>query len=232
MFPMSALYIILLIGVVSVSLLLLLLVLMQRPRQEGLGATFGVDVTSQMFGSRTTDVLQKGTVYLTAIFFVLCISIGLLNARTSKREAQLGKQLAEQAVPAPVLPPIDPATKTDATAPSAEAPPVPGVINPAGTPGPTTPAPAPSPTAIESPEVQKQLEERSSKYKEVINKLQESQKLVNDPAISEELRAQKRKEVDELAAEAKKLESEMALPAPGETPPTPTPTPEPPKTSP
>ena len=101
---MSALYIILLILVVCVSLLLLLLVLMQRPRQEGLGATFGVDVTSQMFGSRTTDVLQKGTVYLTVIFFALCISLGLLNARTSKKESQLGKTLAEQAAPEPAKP--------------------------------------------------------------------------------------------------------------------------------
>jgi outer membrane protein len=56
----------------------------------------------------------------------------------------------------------------------------------------------------------KQLDERSTKYKELINKWQESQKLVNDPAISEELRAQKRKEVDELSSEAKSLEREMA----------------------
>jgi outer membrane protein len=56
----------------------------------------------------------------------------------------------------------------------------------------------------------KQLDERSAKYKELINKWQESQKLVNDPAISEELRAQKRKEVDELSSEAKSLEREMA----------------------
>ena len=56
----------------------------------------------------------------------------------------------------------------------------------------------------------KQLDERNTKYRDLINKWQESQKLVNDPAISEELRAQKRKEVEELGSEAKSLEREMA----------------------
>ena len=56
----------------------------------------------------------------------------------------------------------------------------------------------------------KQLDERNAKYRELINKWQESQKLVTDPAISEELRAQKKTEVDELGSEAKSLEREMA----------------------
>jgi len=104
---MSAFYIILLIGIVLVSLFLLLLVLMQRPKQEGLGATFGVDATNQMFGSRTTDVLQKGTTFTTVIFFLLAMGLGLLNAHESKRAARLGQNLAElerPAVSAPILP--------------------------------------------------------------------------------------------------------------------------------
>jgi outer membrane protein len=56
----------------------------------------------------------------------------------------------------------------------------------------------------------KQLDERNAKYRELINKWQEAQKLVNDPAISEELRVQKTKERDELASEAKSLEREMS----------------------
>ncbi|MGI8603144.1 MAG: OmpH family outer membrane protein [Verrucomicrobiales bacterium] len=56
----------------------------------------------------------------------------------------------------------------------------------------------------------KQLDERNAKYRELISKWQEAQKLVNDPAISEELRAQKRKESEELASEAKSLEREMS----------------------
>jgi len=55
----------------------------------------------------------------------------------------------------------------------------------------------------------KQLDERNTKYKELIGKWQESNKLALDPAISEELRAQKRKESEEIASEAKSLEREM-----------------------
>ena len=56
----------------------------------------------------------------------------------------------------------------------------------------------------------KQLDERNAKYLDLIGKWQESQKLINDPAISEELRAQKKKEAEELSSEAKSLEREMA----------------------
>ena len=56
----------------------------------------------------------------------------------------------------------------------------------------------------------KQLDERNAKYRDLIGKWQESQKLINDPAISEELRAQKKKAAEELSSEAKSLEREMA----------------------
>jgi preprotein translocase subunit SecG len=42
-----------------VCVLMTLIILMQRPKQEGLGAAFGGGMTDQMFGARTTDVLQK-----------------------------------------------------------------------------------------------------------------------------------------------------------------------------
>jgi protein translocase SecG subunit len=147
---MSALYIILLIGIVLVSLFLLLLVLMQRPKQEGLGATFGVDATNQMFGSRTTDVLQKATTYLTVAFFLLAMSLGLLNAHETKKAARLGKDLA--ALPAPTPPPAPPVT------PSAETPGTPALVAPAvETPAPVTPAvetPAVEAPAVETPAVE------------------------------------------------------------------------------
>ncbi len=49
----------LLILFVVVCLLMSLLILMQRPKQEGLGAAFGSGMTDQMFGARTTNVLQR-----------------------------------------------------------------------------------------------------------------------------------------------------------------------------
>lgn len=76
----------LLIVFVVVCLLMILLVLMQRPKQEGLGATFGSGVTDQVWGSRTTDVLQKGTRYLAAAFFLLALTLTILYSRKNQIE--------------------------------------------------------------------------------------------------------------------------------------------------
>ena len=51
---------------------------MQRPKQEGLGAAFGGGMTDQAFGARTTDVLQKGTVYLASLLFIVTLALSIL----------------------------------------------------------------------------------------------------------------------------------------------------------
>ncbi len=56
----------------------------------------------------------------------------------------------------------------------------------------------------------KELDERTAKYKQLIEKFQELSALINDEAISEQLREEKKKEANEVAAEAKSLEREMA----------------------
>lgn len=56
----------------------------------------------------------------------------------------------------------------------------------------------------------KELDERNAKYKQLIQQWQDLQKLIKDPAISDELRNQKGKEAQDKAAEAKSLEREMA----------------------
>ena len=76
----------LLILFVITALLMSLLILMQRPKQEGLGAAFGSGMTDQMFGARTTNVLQKGTVYLGSMFFILTLTLAILFARKNERE--------------------------------------------------------------------------------------------------------------------------------------------------
>lgn len=55
----------------------------------------------------------------------------------------------------------------------------------------------------------KQLDERSNKYRDLIKKLQDGQKVIADPAISEEMRVSKNRELQDLAAEAKSLEREI-----------------------
>jgi preprotein translocase subunit SecG len=72
---------------VLVCLLLILIVLMQRPRQEGLGASFGDGMMSQIAGAQTTNVLQKFTVYLAVLLFVLTLSLAVLTARQQTAKA-------------------------------------------------------------------------------------------------------------------------------------------------
>ncbi len=91
---MSILINILTIFEVIVCILLSLLVLMQRPRQEGLGAAFGSGVTDQMFGAQTTNVLQRGSVYLGVALFVLTFLLAILTSRLDNRDAN-GKSLID-----------------------------------------------------------------------------------------------------------------------------------------
>ena len=154
---------------VIVCLFLILIVLMQRPRQEGLGAAFGGDMTSQMFGAQTTNVLQKFTVYLAVALFVLTAVLAVL---VSKKQAGDSKKLftAPPAVEAPATPaaaapgapeaapatatsvPVTPAApaveapKTDAPAPAA-----PLMKEPGASPAPTPEAPKPEAKADTAP---------------------------------------------------------------------------------
>lgn len=116
--------------------LLLLVVLMQRPKQEGLGAAFGAQMTDQAFGAQTTDVLKKGTVFFGSLFMILCFVLALLmNMRFQQQKSELGR---EGAAPA--------AVQTVAT----ETPAAPAVENLENL---VTPAPAeqPAPAPAEQP---------------------------------------------------------------------------------
>jgi len=97
---------------IVVSLLLILVILMQRPKQEGLGAAFGSGMTDAAWGARTTDVLQKGTVYLGTLFFVfslvLAILLGKRNAIDGKNFASDGGSDTKAPVEAPVTLPEAP----------------------------------------------------------------------------------------------------------------------------
>ncbi len=131
---------------VLVCLLMILIVLMQRPRQEGLGASFGDGAMTQLVGAQTTNVLQKGTVYLAVLLFVLTISLAML---TTKRQAgNVGKKVFSEP-PAPVAP-------VTAPAPAVEVKPA-AVKNSAVAPAmkepvelKTAPAAAPAPKSLEA----------------------------------------------------------------------------------
>ena len=72
---------------IIVALLLILVVLMQRPKQEGLGAAFGAGMTDQMFGAQTTNVLQKATVWFGITFFSTTLLLAILYNKKNTAEA-------------------------------------------------------------------------------------------------------------------------------------------------
>ena len=66
---------------------------MQKPKQEGLGAAFGGGVTDQMFGAQTSNVLQKATVTLAIIFFVITLILAVLVGKQQEHsKTQLNPQ--------------------------------------------------------------------------------------------------------------------------------------------
>lgn len=90
-----------------VSALLLLVVLMQRPKQEGLGAAFGAQMTDQAFGAQTTDVLKKGTVLFGSLFMILSFILAVLMNRQfqlQKSDLSTGNVAAAPAVKTPQAP--------------------------------------------------------------------------------------------------------------------------------
>ena len=91
---------------VFVCVSMILLVLMQRPKQEGLGAAFGANATDQLFGARTTNVLQKGTVYLAVLFFLLTLGLAIL---VQKKNQIVSLAKAPAAAEAPATPATEPA---------------------------------------------------------------------------------------------------------------------------
>ncbi len=119
---MSIIITLLTVFLVMVSLLLVLVTLMQRPKQEGLGAAFGGGMMNDTFGAQTTDVLQKGTVWLTIAFFGSAIVLTILNTRYYESQRDVGNILEEvqqpetiPSFPAPgTLPPGIPATEAPA----------------------------------------------------------------------------------------------------------------------
>lgn len=122
---------------VIVCLLLSLLVLMQRPRQEGLGATFGSGMTDQMFGAQTTNVLQKGTVYFGIALFALTFLLAVLTAKMDEHNKPSNARLVDSA---------DLKPKATATTPAASTPSAPASANKDA-----TPAAAPAKTEDKKP---------------------------------------------------------------------------------
>ena len=79
---------------VLVCLLLILLTLMQRPKNEGLGAALGGGMTDNIFGAQTTNVLAKATRVLAGLFFLLTLTLSILYTRQANSPSAVQARLA------------------------------------------------------------------------------------------------------------------------------------------
>lgn len=133
---------------VIVCILLGVVVLIQRPKQDGLGAAFGGGMSDQLFGARATDVFQKATWILGSIFFLLSFTLAILISKQSKQKSLLDDKkpvaAAVEEIPAPAVELPTPPPSLINELPVAPAPEV--------TPAPETPAPttevAPAPPVV------------------------------------------------------------------------------------
>ena len=107
---------------VLVCMLMVGVVLMQRPKNEGLGAAFGGGMTENIFGAQTTHVLQKFTVWLGVVFFALTLLLAILYAKRGTGETVIQRELLNQPVPqAAASPAPSAAVATPAASPVAAA---------------------------------------------------------------------------------------------------------------
>lgn len=103
---MSALFISLLtLVLILISAFVILLVLMQRTSQSGgMGAALGGGAAESAFGSDTTNILTKGTIYGIIAFFLVALGLFLMYQSEASNRAQVvsaGELIsAEEVVPA------------------------------------------------------------------------------------------------------------------------------------
>ncbi len=139
---MTLVSVLVLVVLVISAILLTLIVLIQDDQGGGIGGMFGGGESSTPFGSRTGNVLTRGTAILAAIFLVSAFALAWFNrsgdegniigrARAQQREQSLSDtdwwvETSEQTTPAPLSVPATPgvvgagadATSADDAAPT------------------------------------------------------------------------------------------------------------------
>ncbi|KRP37305.1 MAG: hypothetical protein ABS34_03395 [Opitutaceae bacterium BACL24 MAG-120322-bin51] len=88
---MSALFISLLtLVLILISAFVILLVLMQRTSQSGgMGAALGGGAAESAFGSNTTNILTKGTIYGIIAFFLVALGLFLMYQSEASNRTQV-----------------------------------------------------------------------------------------------------------------------------------------------
>lgn len=156
---MAILSILLTVIIIAVSVLMVLVVLIQRPKQEGLGAAFGGGALDSALGAHTTDILQKFTTWLGIVFFVSAIGLAMVKTREFRGSAADGilEGVEAKKPEIPGLPPElsnIPGLESISVEPRAPAPAAPAGETPAPAPAPAAPAaeaPKPAAPATQAP---------------------------------------------------------------------------------
>ncbi|MEI6242555.1 MAG: preprotein translocase subunit SecG [Chlamydiota bacterium] len=74
---MSFIYYFFLILFLFICALLCFVILIQESKSTGLGASFGGDAGTSLFGTSTAEVLKKFTAYLVVLFMGSCLLLSL-----------------------------------------------------------------------------------------------------------------------------------------------------------
>ena len=132
---------------VAVCLLLALVVMLQKPKDGGLGGVIGGGMAEAAFGADAGNVLIKVTIWLGAIFLANTLVLARLTSTIHT------KTLMNDSAPAPVQQQLPELPAADIPAPApAPATPAPAVPAPAAKPAPAVPAPAAKPApAVPAP---------------------------------------------------------------------------------
>jgi preprotein translocase subunit SecG len=118
-----------------VALFLIILVLMQKSKDQGVGAAFGGGMTDTVFGAGTTTALVRMTIWCACILLATTLILAVLHSRRSGSPAS--RSLMQRA--APVSAPAALPAGQPLTPPAAEQP-APAVPAAQPTPAPATPA--------------------------------------------------------------------------------------------
>ena len=119
---------------VIVCLLLALVVMLQKPKEGGLGGAIGGGMSEAVFGADASNVLIKVTIWLGSIFLVNTLLLARLTSVGHSRSSEVAFEPQQEQQPAP--------------APAATPAPVPAApVAPAAKPADPAAKPAPAPAA-------------------------------------------------------------------------------------
>lgn len=73
---------------ILISIVLCFVILIQESKSTGLGASFGGETSSSLFGTATADVLKKITGWLAIVFFAACILLSFWTASMGRTQSE------------------------------------------------------------------------------------------------------------------------------------------------